>query len=225
MEPDLESELEQLNQRLLLMASRTEHAVRLACRALVGRDEKLAGQVEAQDSRIDSLEMQIDELAIRLLSLSPRSRDLRFVAVAMKIGTDLERIGDEATTMARRCRMLNQWAPLEKTGEIPGMTSLALAMVDQALNAFIHSDAALAREVVPQDREVDRRNQELHDDLFDQMSLHRDRIHPCHHLMVVSKCIERIADHAKNIAELVVYLNEAVDIRHHGSGSPPGADG
>ena len=223
MNPHFRNELDHLKERLLLMASRTEFAVRLACRALVERDDVRAAQVERNDREIDTFEMEVDELAVRLLSKAPLARDLRFITVAMKIATDLERIGDEATTMARRSLLLNRSAPVDKTDEIPRMTATALEMVNQALNAFIHGDADSARRVIPRDKVVDKYNQDFHDVLFDRMAIDPGRILPCHHLMVVSKCIERIADHAKNIAELVVYLNEGVDIRHHG-GAPTEED-
>ena len=209
-------EINDLNELLLTMASRTETAINTASRALLERDDELANQVENDDQLIDRFEMEIDELAIRLLAQAPKAWDLRFITVAIKIGSDLERIGDEATTIARRTRELNQEPPLKDYIDIPQMVSKAMEMMDQALKAFVNSDSESARAVIPQDRTVDLLNKQLHRELSSYMVENPQNIGRCLNLMVISKCIERIADHAKNIAEFAVYLNEAEDIRHPG---------
>ncbi len=209
-----DSELNELNELLLTMASRTETAVNTASRALLERDDELANQVERDDQVIDRFEMEIDELAIRLLAQAPQARDLRFITVAIRIGSDLERIGDEATTIARRTRELNQEPPLKDYIDLPRMATKAMEMMDQALKAFVHSDTESARAVIPQDRTVDRLNKQLHRELSSYMVENPKNIGRCLNLMVISKCVERIADHAKNIAEFAVYLSDAEDIRH-----------
>jgi phosphate transport system protein len=209
------NELIQLNDRLLTMASRAESAVQGATRALIERDDDLAMRVEATDQEIDQFEIEIDELAIQLLAKAPLARDLRLITVAMKICTDLERVGDEATTIARRARELNQEPQLKDYSDIPRMVTMAMAMMDQALKAFVSEDTDSARAVIPQDKAVDRLNKQIHRELSDLMMENPKNITRCLNLMVISKSIERIGDHAKNIAEVVVYLCEATDIRHN----------
>ncbi len=212
-----QSELTHLSERLLIMASQAELAVKSANRALVERDDELAKEVERADHQIDQLEIEIDELAIQLLAKAPLARDLRFITVAMKICTDLERVGDEATTIARRAHELGKEPQLKDYVDIPRMVTMALAMMDEALKAFVNNDAELARNVIPQDKAVDELNRQLHRELSSFMVEDPRTITRCLNLMVISKAIERIADHAKNIAELAVYLCEARDIRHHKS--------
>jgi phosphate transport system protein len=209
------NELIQLNDRLLTMASRAESAVQGATRALIERDDDLAMRVEATDQEIDQFEIEIDELAIQLLAKAPLARDLRLITVAMKICTDLERVGDEATTIARRARELNQEPQLKDYSDIPRMVTMAMAMMDQALKAFVSEDTDSARAVIPQDKAVDRLNKQIHRELSDLMMENPKNITRCLNLMVISNSIERIGDHAKNIAEVVVYLCEATDIRHN----------
>ncbi len=209
------NELDRLKDCLLMMASRAESAAKTATRAVVERDDELAKQVEATDHEIDQLELEIDELAIQLLAKAPLARDLRLITVAMKICTDLERVGDEATTIARRARELSYEPQLKEFVDIPRMVGKAMAMMDQALKAFVNEDADSARAVIPQDKAVDALNRQLHSELTDHMVKDPKSITRCLNLMVISKSIERIADHAKNIGEVVVYLCEATDIRHN----------
>ncbi|MCS1409710.1 MAG: Phosphate-specific transport system accessory protein PhoU [Verrucomicrobia subdivision 3 bacterium] len=216
MSQHFQTELNNLNERLLTMASKAEIAVNTAIRALVERDDDLALQVEITDTEIDQFEIKVDESAILLLSKAPLARDLRFITVAMKICTDLERVGDEATTIARRSRELNQEPQLKDYIDIPRMAKMAMDMIDQALTAFVNSDAGTAQAVVPKDKAVDQLNKQLHRELSSYMVENPKTISRCLNLMVISKSIERIADHAKNIAEVTVYLCNAKDIRHHG---------
>ncbi len=221
MSQHFQSELNTLNERLLTMASKTELAVNTAIRALVERDDDLARQVEDADNEIDQFEIDIDEQAILLLAKAPLARDLRFIAVAMKICTNLERVGDEATTIARRSRELSNEPPLKDYINIPRMAAMAMGMMDQALKAFVNADADAARAIVPQDKAVDQLNKKLHRELSSYMVENSKNIGRCLNLMVISKSIERIADHAKNIAEVVVYLCDAQDIRHHSRAELP----
>jgi phosphate transport system protein len=132
----------------------------------------------------------------------------------MKVSQNLERIGDEATKIAKRARDLAQEPPVKINLDVNRMANLSLAMVKDALDAFVHRDPAAARAIVPRDREVDALNKQIHQQLAEHMMANPDTIARCLHWIVASKSLERIADHAKNIAEEVVYLYEAQDIRH-----------
>ena len=208
--------MELLKQKMLTMASHAETAVNDAIQALQQRDADLALQVKEKDRLIDQYEVEIDDLVIQLLTRAPLARNLRFVTVAMKISQDLERIGDEATKIAKRARDLAQEPPVKIILELPRMAGLSLEMLKDALDAFVNRDSAAARAVIPRDKEVDALNKQVHNSLAQHMVENPDTIARCLHLMVVSKSLERIADHATNVAEDVVYLCEAQDIRHSG---------
>lgn len=209
-----EQELMELKHRLLTMASHAENAVKRAVEALASRDHDLALRICADDEILDQAEIEIDELAIRLLAKAPLAGDLRFITVAMKICQNLERVGDEGTKIAKRARDLSHEPPLKIDLPIPDMASLSLQMLKAALDCFVNKDPVSARALIPRDKEVDALNKDVHHHLAMQMVEAPDTISRCLHFMVVSKSLERIADHAKNIAEEVVYLCEAEDIRH-----------
>lgn len=211
-----ETELDSLKEKLLLMASLASAAVNRSIQALVERNDELARTVKADDSQLDILEMEIDELAISLLSKAPLAIDLRLITVAMKISRDLERVGDEATTISRRALELGQEPQLKPYVDIPRMASMGLDMLKEALDAFVNRDPAKARTVIPRDQEVDALNKQLHRELASYMIERPSTITRCLNLMVISKSLERIADHATNVAEEVVYLYEGRDIRHSG---------
>jgi phosphate transport system protein len=212
----VERELSSLKNTLLTMASHAESAVNRAIEALTARNFELALKVRDDDEIIDQFEVEIDELAIHLLAKAPLASDLRFIAVAMKICQNIERVGDEATKIAKRARDLSQEAPLKLALDLPHLADLALQMVKGALDAFVNQDPATARALIPQDKIVDDLNKQLHRQLADQMIASPETITRCLSWMVVAKSLERIADHGKNIAEEVVYLYEAQDIRHTG---------
>jgi len=211
-----EVELQSLKERLLAMASRAEASVAQAMEALVNRDDDLARQVRENDDAIDQLEKEIDEQAIRLLSKAPLATQLRLIVATLKIARDLERVGDEATTIARRSIELSQEPQLKPYVDLPRMSQLARDMLGDALQSFVSRDPSLARQVIPRDKEVDALNKQLYRELASYMIEQPANISRCLNLMTISKAIERIADHAKNIAEDVVYLYEAKDIRHSG---------
>jgi phosphate transport system protein len=213
-----EHELVNLKEKLLTMASHSEGAVNKAIKALVERDDELARRVMADDVIVDQFEKDIDELAIQLLSKAPLATDLRLITVAMKISHDLERVSDEATTIARRSLELSLEPQLKPYVDIPRMASMALDMLKQALDAFVNREPAKARAIVPRDKEVDALNKQLHRELSSYMVERPSTITRCLNLMVISKALERIADHATNVAEEVVYLYEARDIRHTAQG-------
>jgi len=211
---ELDNELATLKEKLLTMASHAEAAVNRAIKALLRRDDDLARRTKEEDSVIDRLEMEIDEGALQLLARKRGPFELRLITMAMKIALDLERVGDEATTISRRCLELSHEAPLKQRVEIPHMATLALQMLKDSLDAFVNRDPARARSVIPRDEEVDALNKQLYRELARYMVEQPTTITRCLNLMVISKSLERIADHATNIAELVVYLYEGQDIRH-----------
>lgn len=212
-----DQELDQLKQMLLTMASHAEASVKNAIRALMDRNDELAKKVKVDDSILDQYEVDIDEKSISMLALqAPLASDLRLITVAMKISHDLERVGDEATTISRRALELNQEPQLKPYVDIPRMATMGLEMLNEALNAFVNKDPAKARIVIPRDKEVDALNKQLHRELVSYVIEKPPTITRCLNLMVISKSLERIADHATNIAEEVVFLYEGRDIRHTG---------
>ena len=209
-----EQELADLKKTLLTMASHAETAVKGAVEALVARDYDLAVRVREGDEVIDRFEVEVDEVAIGLLAKAPLASDLRLIAVAMKVSQNLERVGDEASKIANRARELSQEPPLKLVVAIPQLADLALQMLKGALDSFVSQDPAAARALIPQDKQMDALNKDIHRQLAHQMSQDAETISRCLNLMVAAKSLERIADHAKNVAEEVVYLCEAEDIRH-----------
>jgi phosphate transport system protein len=209
-----EHELDTLQQRLLTMGSHAQAAVGRAVKALLDRNDDHAWQVKEDDRILDELEMEVDELAVALLAKAPLATNLRLITVAMKISQNLERIGDEATTIARRALALNALAQIEPTVDLPSLTAKSLALLKDALSAFLNRDAAQALAVVPRDKEVDVLNRQIQHELTDHMVADREAIPRCLHLMVVAKSLERVADHATNIAEEAVFLFEGRDVRH-----------
>ncbi len=225
MENSFETGLNALRQKLLTMASHAETAVNQAVQALMQRDYDLAVKVRGDDNIIDAFEVEIDEMAIQLLTKAPLASNLRLVTVAMKISQNLERIGDEATKIAKRARDLSQEPPVKLYLDLPRLARLALLMVKDALDSFVQRDSTAARAIIPRDKEVDALNKEMHQMLAQHMMANPETIARCLHWIVAAKSLERIADHAKNIAEDVVYLCEAQDIRHTAgktAGNPPG---
>ena len=210
-------ELAALKEKLLVMASRSEATVTGSIQALVERDDDLARSVEADDDAIDRLEIEIDEDSIKMLAKAPLASQLRLIICASKIARDLERIGDEATTIARRSIDLNTEPQLKPYVDIPRMAQMAMEMLRDALGAFTSGDTERARRVIPRDRDVDALNKQLYRELASFMIEKPTTITRCLNLMAISKALERIADHAKNVAEEVVYLYEAKDIRHPAS--------
>jgi phosphate transport system protein len=215
MENQFEVGVGDLRQKVLLMASRAEAAVNDSVQALMQRNYDLALKVRAADDIIDQFEIEIDELALQLLTKAPLASNLRLVTVAMKVSQNLERIGDEATKIAKRACDLSQEPPVKIVLDLPRLAGMALAMVKDALDALVQRDSAAARTIVPRDKQVDALNREMQATLTQHMMEHPDTISRCLHWIVAAKSLERIADHAKNIAEEVVYLCEAQDIRHN----------
>jgi phosphate transport system protein len=207
-------ELNTLKQNVLSMASHAETSVARSIRALVERNDNLAKQVIEDDNVLDELEIQVDDVAIHLLAKAPLATDLRLTAVAMKISQNLERVGDAAVTIARRAIELGAEPQLKPYVDIPRMATMSLEMLNESIAAFINREPQRARNVIPRDTQVDELNHQLQRELASYMVEKPTTISRCLALMTISKSIERIADHATNISEEVVYLYEAVDIRH-----------
>jgi phosphate transport system protein len=221
MDNHFEMGLDALRQKLLLMASHAETAVNQSLQALVQRDHDLALRVKDNDRIIDQFEVEIDDLVIQLLTKAPLATNLRLVTVAMKISQNLERVGDEASKIAKRARDLSQEPPVKLNLDLPRMAGMALDMLKSALDAFVNRDTTAARAIIPRDKEVDALNKQIHEILAQHMVAHPDTIGRCLNWMVACKSLERIADHAKNVAEEVVFLYEAQDIRHTAGKSQP----
>lgn len=210
----MDVEIAQLKEKLLLMASRAEAATGQALKALLRRDDELARRTGEEEEAIDQLEMEIDELTLQLLARRPELPTVRLLAVAMKIAHDLERVGDEATTISRRCLELGREPRLSEAEKVLPLGRKALDMLKDALDSFVRREPALARAIVPRDEEVDTMTRQLRTELTVRMAADPSITHSALNLMVVGKCLERVADHATNIAEMVVYLYEGRDIRH-----------
>lgn len=220
MQDDFQQHLAKLKDELLMMASYAETAVSEAVKAVAERDDGAAQSVQNGDIIIDQYEMKLDELAINLLADSvPSRKDLRLITVAMKTSHDLERVGDEATTIARRALELNREPPIKEMDGVRQLATMAIEMLNSSLDALVNGDCVLAHAVIARDHEADVVYHELYRELFELMQTRPGTIERCLHLMVVSKSLERVADHATNIAEEAVYLFEGRDIRHTGKGT------
>jgi phosphate transport system protein len=215
-----DEELADLKTKLLRMAGQTEDQIDQALTALVTRDSALARQVIERDHLVNALDVEIDEESIRLLALhQPASRDLRLVTTAMKIATELERISDLAENVSERVIELNEEPQLKPYIDIPMMGNMARMMVKQSIDAFVKDDAQLARKVLTDDDFVDNLMEQLFRELLSFMLEDTRTISRAIRLSFIAKYLERMADHATNIAELVVYLVEGKIIRHT---TPPG---
>jgi phosphate transport system protein len=214
-------EIEALKNKLLQMGGQAEAAARKAIDALVRRDDRAAREVISGDSTLDRMEMEVDEMAVQLIAKAPLATNLRLIIVALKISHDLERVGDEATTIARRAVDLSLEPQIKLSIDLPRMAARALAMLADSLDAFVQRDCEKARSVIAQDKEVDRLNKGNNLELAKFMAVDPPAIPRALNLIVVSKCLERIADHAKNVAEEVVFLHEGCDIRHFAGRTTP----
>lgn len=210
-----DAELENFRSNLLQMGERAIDQARLAMRSLTESDIGLADKVIAADDEIDRLEVKIDDEAIRYMTLrGPVASELRLVVVGMKASHDLERVGDEATSIARRSRKLAIEPRLELYADLPRMNNIALEMLRDALDCFVQEDQQKAIAVIRRDSEVDNLNRLVYRRLTSYMIEKPDTIARALELMFISKSIERIADHAVNIAEEMVFLAGGQDIRH-----------
>jgi phosphate transport system protein len=215
MQRHFDDELQQLKAKLLRMGGLAEGQIQNALQALTARDSVLAAQVIEGDHRVNALDVEIDEDCIRLLALQqPAARDLRLITTAMKIATELERISDLAESISERAIELNREPQLKPYIDIPRMGNWAVTMVKESLDSFVRGDVYLARKVMKDDDFVDDLMGQLFRELLSYMLEDPRTISRAIRLTFVAKSIERVADHATNIAELVVYLVEGKIIRH-----------
>src|SRR5262245_13651103 len=216
MSKHLERDLDRLQSDLLALAASVEEAIHKAIQALQKREVGPAQQVIAGDPQIDQEENQIEEECLKILALhQPVAIDLRRIAAAMKINTDLERMADLAEDIAGRALHLARLPPVPIPSRLQRMTDLTTTMVRQSLDAFVNLDSRQARRVCRLDEEVDRFNNEIIRELVAMMQESPSQVEPCLSLFSAARHLERIADHATNIAEDVVYLVEGTIIRHH----------
>ena len=216
MERHFDEELKLLKNKLLEMAGAVEQAIYNSVKSLVNRDEKLAHDVIVNDKKINDLELDVEDLCLKLLALhQPMAADLRFIAAAMKINNDLERMGDQAVNIAEQAQDLLTKPPLKPLVDIPRMAELAQKMVKDSIDAFVNSDAATAQEICKRDDAVDDLNDQVFRELLTYMLSNSTNIERAVDLILVARHLERIADHATNIAEEVIYIVEGRVIKHH----------
>jgi len=219
MERRLDQDLDRVRQSLLKMGGLVEGMIAQATQALLERDTPLCQRVIAGDREVDQLEVEIDEICHRILGRKqPTAIDLRFLVAVMKINNDLERMGDSAVNIAQSVEQLNEQPPLKPYIDLPHLSELVQAMVRKSLDAFVRRDAALATEVCRSDDAVDGLYKQLFRELLTYMIEDPKTVSRALHLLLISRNMERIADHATNIAEDVIYYVEGRDIRHSMAG-------
>ena len=215
MQRHFHEELATLKQTLLTMGGLVEDQIHRVMRALIERDDALAREVMDRDRRVNMLDVEVDEKCVELLALhQPAAGDLRFITTAMKIVTDLERIGDQAVNIAQRAIELNREPQLKPYIDLPRMAEKAARMVKESLDAFVNRDTALARQVCAEDEAVDALKEQVFRELLTFMMEDARTIPRAIRLILISRFLERVADHATNIAEMVVYLVEGKMVRH-----------
>jgi phosphate transport system protein len=210
----LDTELRKLKEKILILGCLVEEGIRKSVKALIDRDIELAKNVISRDNLINGLEVEINEECIKLIALKqPMAKDLRFITTAMKICTDLERMGDFAVNIAERAIELAQEPFLKPFVNIPKMAEITEGMVEDVINAFVREDIDLCYDIIKIDDQVDELLQNNHNELFGLMIKNPDIIPLALKRMFVAKYLERIADHATNIAEMVIYMVEGKMLR------------
>jgi phosphate transport system protein len=208
-------ELEALKQTLLAMGGLVEDQIRRVMTALVERDSDLAQEVIDRDRQVNAYDVEVDEKCVELLALhQPTAGDLRFITTAMKIVTDLERIGDQAVNIGQRALELNLEPQLKPYIDLPRMAERAQRMVKESLDAFVARDTELARRVCAADEEVDALKEQIFRELLTFMMADARTIPRSIRLILISRFLERVADHATNIAEMVIYMVDSKMVRH-----------
>ena len=221
METHLQQQLEDLKSALLRMAALVEEQIARSITAMMERDVELCDQVIRGDQPIDAMELEIDDQCIRLLALQhPIARDLRFVAASMKITIDLERLGDVAVNIAKKTKRLVGMPLLKPIVDIPRMAEMSQSMVKDSLNAFVRGDEQLAVDVCERDEAVNQLQDQVFQELVTTMVEDSATVPQALQLIFISRHVERLADHATNIAEGVVYFSEGHVIKHHGNDDP-----
>jgi phosphate transport system protein len=211
-----EEELQALKHRLLNMGALVEERVHQAIQALIERRPESVDRIIAGDQDVNDLQIEIDDRCLKLLALQqPMASDLRLITAAMKINSDLERIGDQAVNIAENAARVLAHPPLKPLLDLPHMAEIAERMTRDSLDAFVRRDAELARAILARDDEVDQLKDQVFRVLLTYMMADPATIERALGLILVSRNLERIADHATNIAEDVIFLVEAKDVRHH----------
>jgi phosphate transport system protein len=211
-----EEELDQLRNHLLEMSGLVEDSVYRSVQSLMERDEEAAQQVLQNEAKINRMEIQIDELATSLLArVQPMATDLRFITAAIKINNDLERMGDIAVNIVRRTLALLRDPMPKELVDIPHMATLVQSMIRQSLDAFVRKDAELARSILTSDDAIDQLRDTAYEELIALMEQDPTTVRQSINLMFIARALERLADHATNIAEDVLFLVEGVEVRHH----------
>jgi phosphate transport system protein len=212
------TELGELQNKILEMGGLVETSIHNTIRSLVERDESLMHGIWENEARINQLDIEIDESATRLLALhQPVAKDLRFLTAAIKINSDLERMGDLAVNLAQRSISLLSRPPFTPLIDIPHMSKTVECMVRKSLDAFVQRDAQLAQSVLMADDEVDELKDSIYQELLDMMGAGKTEAGPAFDLIFIAHNLERVADHATNIAEDVLFVIKGVDVRHHHS--------
>jgi phosphate transport system protein len=210
-----EEELKKLREEILYMGGMVEDQIQKAIKSLVDRDSALAEVIIERDHEVNRLDVDIDDLCIKLLALhQPAGRDLRFITTGLKITTDLERIGDMAVNLCERALELNQEPQLKPYIDIPRMARIAQRMIRESLDAFVREDTELALKVCKNDEEVDQLNSQIFREVVTFMIDDPHTINRAIKISSISKYLERIADHATNIAEMVIFMVKGKSIRH-----------
>ena len=210
-----EEELKKLREEILYMGGMVEDQIQKSIKSLVERDSKLAELIIERDHEVNRLDVDIDDICVRLLALhQPAGRDLRFITTGLKITTDLERIGDMAVNICERALELNQEPQLKPYIDIPRMARVAQRMILESLDAFVREDTDLALKVCKDDEEVDQLNSQIFREVVTFMIDDPHTINRAIKISSISKYLERIADHATNIAEMVIFMVKGKSIRH-----------
>jgi len=211
-----QEELEQLKRRLLEMGGLAEEQVRIAVKALVDRDPSLIERGITGDEPVNAMHIEIDSRCFTLLALfQPMAADLRAIVAAVKINTDLERVGDLAVNIAEAAQRYIERPPVKKLIDIPRMAGVAQSMLRDALDAFVRRDLDLAQRVLDEDDTLDELKTQIFRELLTYMLQNPSTIEPALDLILISRHLERIGDHATNIAEDVIFIVSARDVRHH----------
>lgn len=221
MERHFDQDLQQLKERILYMGSLAETMIHIAIKALVDRKRELGKDVFRQEEEVNRLHIEVDDRCLKMIALhAPAASDLRFITAAMKINSDLERIGDQAVNIAQTTEYLLEEPPLKPLIDVPRMGQIASEMLKDALDSFVNRDENLARSVLVRDDQVDELKEQVFRELLTYMISDPSTIKRAIDLILISRNLERIADHATNIAEDVVFVIVGKDIRHR-AGLPP----
>ena len=212
---EYERELQEIKDKLLYLGALTEKALEKGAVALLERDSELAGRIIREDEQIDQLDVELEEKCIRLLALrQPAARDLRFITTAIKITGHLERIGDKAANIAEKVLILNDFPQIKPYMDLPRMVEIVRGMIRKSLDALVREDIELSRQVRDEDNLIDQFNDQIFRELLTFMMEDPRKIQVCLYIMQISKSLERIADHAESIADMVVYMVTGKNVRH-----------